>query len=133
MLAVKLYDEGLPGRLAAHAYDFLIMMLGCWVLFPEAKWLSFAFFVLACIGGLFVFNNRLLSRKFEIRRPLNAVVTLVGLSAIILFPLIYVAYERQDLRPVAALAILIATRLLYVRVPVPKRPRLGPSSVMQRD
>jgi len=133
MLAVKLYDEGLPGRLTAHAYDFLIMMLGVWVLIPEAKWLSLACFVLACVGGLFLFNNRLLSRKFEIRRPWNAVVTLVGLGAIMLFPFIYVAYERQDLRPVAALAFLIATRLLYVRVPVPKRPRLGPSAVMQRD
>jgi len=51
MLAVKLYDEGLPGRLAAHAYDFLIMMLGAWVLFPQARWLSLACFVLACIGA----------------------------------------------------------------------------------
>ena len=130
---MKLYDEGLPGRLAAHGYDFLIVMLGAWVLFPQARWLSLACFVLACIGGLFLFNNRLVSRRFEIRRPWNAVVTLVGLSAIMLFPLIYDVYERQDLRPVAALAFLIATRLLYVRVPVPKRPRLGPSSMTQPD
>jgi hypothetical protein len=132
-LVVKLYDEGLPGRLAAHAYDFLIMMLGVWVLIPEASWLSLACFVLACIGGLLVFNNRLLSRKFEIRRPWNAVLTLVGLGAIMLFPFIYVAYEREDLRPVAALAILIATRLLYAPVRVPRSPRLRPSSTMQRD
>ncbi|MGB5350473.1 MAG: hypothetical protein WBM75_02165 [Polyangiales bacterium] len=57
---MKLYDQGLPGRLAAHAYDFLITMLGVWVLIPEASWLSLACFVLACIGGLLVFNNRLL-------------------------------------------------------------------------
>lgn len=45
MLSVKLYDEGLPGRLASHAYDFLIMMLGAWVLVPYARWLSLACFI----------------------------------------------------------------------------------------
>ena len=65
-------------------------MLGVWVLVPEASWLSLVCFVLACIGGLLVFNNRPLSRKFGIRRPWNAALALVGLGAMMLFPAIYV-------------------------------------------
>jgi len=132
---VKLYDEGLPGRLGAHAYDFLVVMLGASMIAWQASWLSWACFVMACLGGLLLFNNRLLARRRSLPRRWRAPTTLVFVGGVILWPAVWLLYDNPEagVRALVALAVFVATRFLYTPIAVPPRPRLGPSAIIQRD
>ena len=130
---MKLYDEGLPGRLGAHACDFTLLMFGAMLVVFHASWPSWICFVLASLTGLLWFNNKLFSRRHALPRPWRAPAILLVIGGITLWPSVWMLYDNANagLRALLALAIFFATRFLYVPVSVPKRTPLRPSAVRQ--
>ncbi len=115
-------SENLPGRGESVVYDLFLIVCGMWLVGSGASWLAFAVFVIACLGALGVFSNRLWRRKRYMLRPLDSALAFAINLTLLGIPALMILNDDGRARCLVALGIWVGTRL--VMRPPPSSPLL---------